>query len=365
MTLRPLAKQAVDKTDSVLGPHRYWTGKGLKSTYAYYIRKAFRPEYWSGGSEQMARNFSFYWGLSVMLYEQTLVSDDAPYDRFAEGNSSALTAQQKEGLSVFLGKGKCIACHRGPEFTAAGTELLKAHREGGLVEQMVMGDGGVALYDSGFYNIGARPTAEDIGLGGTDPFGNPLSFTRQELIRAAGGEVFDPFSTNPASFEVNNGVTVSPDAEESVDGSFKTPGLRNIELTGPYFHHGGYATLEQVVEFYNRGGDRRGNSASDTTGFGANGSNLDPDIQQLNLSASEQAALVAFLRSLTDERVRWERAPFDHPQLFIPDGHVGNEHSVRNDGTGDAVDSLRAIPAVGAAGRAPKLLPPLKPFLAD
>lgn len=68
-----------------------------------------------------------------------------------------------------------------------------------------------------------------------------------------------------------------PDFRDAVDGAFKTPGLRNVALTGPYFHNGSRSTLEQVVEFYNRGGDRRGSDADNTTRFGPNRSNLDPD----------------------------------------------------------------------------------------
>jgi hypothetical protein len=121
------------------------------------------------------------------------------------------------------------------------------------------------------------------------------------------------------------------------------PGLRNVELTAPYFHNGGQLTLEQVVEFYNRGGDFN------------NGPDQDPDIRNLELTEQEKDDLVAFLIALTDERVRSQRAPFDHPQLFIPNGHPGNQTSVTNDGTGKAADiqPLLEIPAVGRNGGTP------------
>jgi hypothetical protein len=125
-----------------------------------------------------------------------------------------------------------------------------------------------------------------------------------------------------------------------VDGAFKTPGLRNVELTAPYWHNGGQLTLRQVVEFYNRGGDFHENNID----------NLDPDIQNLGLTEAEKDALVAFLKALTDERVRLHKAPFDHPQLFVPDGHPGDHLAVTNDGTGKATDQFREIPAVGAHG---------------
>ena len=124
-------------------------------------------------------------------------------------------------------------------------------------------------------------------------------------------------------------VTPTPDFRDAVDGAFKVPTLRNIGLTGPYFHNGSRSTLEQVVEFYNRGGDRRGPDGNDTTGFGINPSNLDPDISPKGMTPAELTDLVAFLRNgLTDPRVAWERAPFDHPSISIMSGHVGNELAV-------------------------------------
>jgi cytochrome c peroxidase len=73
--------------------------------------------------------------------------------------------------------------------------------------------------------------------------------------------------------------------------AFRTPSVRNVELTAPYMHNGVYATLEQVVDFYNRGGG---------VGIGAvlDNQTLPPDT--LGLSAREQAALVGFMRALTD-----------------------------------------------------------------
>jgi len=113
----------------------------------------------------------------------------------------------------------------------------------------------------------------------------------------------------------------------TVDGAFKAPGLRNVELTGPYFHNGGMATLRQVVQFYNHGGNFCRFNSRD----------LAPSIEPLGLNPAQERQLVAFLMSLTDERVRYQVAPFDHPELRIPvDGF---------DATG-----TREIEAVGAAG---------------
>jgi cytochrome c peroxidase len=371
----PLALQAVALTDSVLGLLRDPLGKGLHLSYRQLVEQAFQPKYWSSSQTVMIQgapysleeaNFSLFWGLAIQLYEETLVSDDAPIDRYFDGDQSALTAQEKRGFDIFQNKGKCAACHAGPELTGAASRLQAENQQNGLVERMVMGDNNVALYDNGFYNTGVRPTIEDRGVGGTDPFGNPLSFTRQFKRSLQGHSMLDPFQVDPCTFAVNPCVPVTdPTYRDAVDGAFKTPSLRNAELTGPYFHNGGQATLEQVVDFYNRGGDRRGPDGNDTTGLGPNGSNLDADIEPLGLTAQEKADLVAFLkRPLTDDRVRWEKAPFDHPELLVPHGHVGDEHLVTDlnlDNKAD--DTLVLVPAVGAGGRLPLVQGPLSPFL--
>ena len=185
---------------------------------------------------------------------------------------------------------------------------------------MLMGDGLAAVYDNGFYNIGVRPTNEDIGAGGKDPYGNPLSFSRQHVLQLQGQPVPDSFTVDPCAFDVpfssaNCKLTPKGSAAAAtrvaVDGAFKTPTLRNVALTPPYMHNGGFKTLEEVVAFYNRGGDRRAAGCADTTGFGTACTNLDPDIQNLNLTATEQSNLVAFLKSLTDDRVACHAGPFD------------------------------------------------------
>jgi cytochrome c peroxidase len=350
--LRPLGKQLVDPTDSVLGSLSASPRPGLNMVrnYDLLIENAFKREWWD--SQQIIQvaadgtrtvrqpspepladneftlmdyNFSLFMGLAIQLYESTLVSDNAPIDQFLEGNNNALTAQQKQGKEIFQGKAKCINCHGGAEFTNASVRNVQNQR----LERMKMGNGGVAVYDNGFYNIGVRPTVEDLGVGGTDPFGNPLSESRL----AQKGQFIDP----------NLRPRVTPNERVAVDGALKAPGLRNVELTAPYFHNGGQLTLRQVVEFYNRGGDFHERNIA----------NLDPDIQNLGLTNEEKDALVAFLQSLTDERVRNESAPFDHPQLFIPSGHPGNQNSVTNDGTGQATDKLVEIPAVGRNGGNP------------
>lgn len=93
-------------------------------------------------------------------------------------------------------------------------------------------------------------------------------------------------------------------------GAFRTPSLRNVELRPPYFHGGRFATLEEVVEFYNRGGD-------------FNAPNKPPVIRPLNLTTQQKADLVAFLkRPLTDPRLAAETPPFDEVVLYTESSRV-------------------------------------------
>jgi cytochrome c peroxidase len=272
----------------------------------------------------MELNFSLFFGLAIQMYEWTLVADETPFDQFLAGNDNALTRQQRLGWQLFQDKG-CFRCHGGSELTNASVESVRNQR----LSRMVIGNGEEAIYDKGFYNIGVRPTSDDVGVGGLDPFHNPLSDTRMAML----GRFTDPNLNPPLG---------PADTRAAVNGAFKTPGLRNVELTAPYFHNGGQATLQQVVEFYNRGGDFADENNGD----------LDRGIRPLGMTNAEQRALVAFLKALTDPRVRFEKAPFDHPQLFIPNGHVGSHLAVADDGTGKARDSFRQIGAVGWNGTA-------------
>lgn len=496
VALMPLNKQFVDPTDSVLGSFSRYPLKGTQGTFNKYknvIKAAFNDAYWNvpdttltpEGYKLMENNFSLFWGLAIQAYEATLVSDDSRFDQAQEdieNSVNIMTEQERRGLGLFMSKGNCVACHSGSEFTGASvnhvSNAFNIQNDGKYVERMTTGDGGIALYDSGFYNIGVRPSVEDVGIGDNDPYGFPLSFALNaknntndpaDLLTGNNNLTYstpDPFLidsdlmdstagcmawnplTTATGYLCGNGPITS-DERVAVDGAFKTPSLRNVELTGPYFHNGGQATLEQVVRFYNRGGDRKdlfqkrqdcgeyepvmtidefGNpivetdpqtGLTDSTGMvrdtGTSSSNVSPDIagsrdpfesycdqphevnevvpvsepildeeplvpgeirrpklsevkrvktqQTLNLTQEEVDDLVAFLKSLTDERVRLEKAPFDHPSLVIPHGHVGNEVKVNfNTLTNQAVQQTFTLPAVGAAGREALGLLPLPTF---
>ncbi len=337
--LRPLAKQLVAPDDSVLGRLSAWPRPGLRvKRYETLIRDAFEPRWWrspkllrvapDGTTEVVERkdgrpetieytllqhNFGLFFGIAIQLYEATLVADDSPWDRFMDGDAEAVSPLAAEGADVFRSqaRGRCINCHEGAELTGASVRRVG--------ESPTRIREGQAL-DRGYNNIGIVPTREDPGVGGRDVLGRWLSTVRR----------LDPPPAEPIA----------------VDGAVKVPGLRNVALTAPFFHNGGMLTLRQVLEFYSRGGDVRPQRSLDGT------IEIAP-LNVLNNTEHELDALEAFLDALTDERVRFARAPFDHPQLFVPDGHGGGELDLRDDGHGVAVDHLREIPAVGRNGGTP------------
>src|SRR6267143_6188237 len=257
LSLRPLGKQLVHGSDSVLGSaarrNKRWTRPGLDKSYTEMVKAAFWPQYWnvkdqilaydstgphivsrkgnmaSNQYKQIEANFSLFFGLAVQMYESTLISDDAPYDRFQQGDASAMSASAQEGLNLFMtpadlgfAGGSCFSCHMGPEFTKAtvsnvGRVTFFGDMPEQIIKHMDMHDGHGATYDSGFYNIGVRPTAEDIGRGGTDKYGFPLSFTQRALNIQNGKPLGFP---NPPNI-CGDGVTQPcPINRIAVDGTF-------------------------------------------------------------------------------------------------------------------------------------------------
>lgn len=357
--LTPLGLQNVHRRDSVLGTLSKVPFRGLSTSYETMIKKAFAEQYWNSTERtelpstpssreftQMEANFGLFFGLAVALYQSTLVADQTPFDQWMETGrfNKGFRTTALGGLNLFVNQGRCITCHAGPELTKASVREAQGGKN--LIRAMAMAEG-TSLYDSGFYNISVTPTTDDIGRGDLDLNGQPVAFARQALFDRLGIARIDfPILGNdqipardedlgsPVCEDANaNGVcepseTILPAFQRvAVDGAFKTPGLRNSELTGPYFHNGGMATLRQVVQFYNRGGNFCSFNLRD----------MDPSIGPLGLTVSQEEQLVAFLVSLTDERVRYRQAPFDHPELRVPDD-------------GLATVGTRRIKAVGARG---------------
>lgn len=413
-SVRPLQTQAVHPEDSVFAKSRHPSGKGLNTTYSTLVQSSFDSKWWRGigryrkvngtlvadanGYTQQELNFSMFWGIAIALYEATLKSDDSPLDQVYEGRLG-LSEQEMRGAFLFANKAKCTDCHSGPMLSKATPLIAPELPEPGFffmpdALNVARMDGQFAnalpvMYDEGWYNIGVTPTATDMGLGGTDPWGYPLSYSEQVADPA---KKVDNFPFNACWFERR----ITEDAPEActhakemaafkpaeqrlgVDGAFKTPSLRNIGLTAPYFHNGGYATLRSVVQFYARGGNRRGDGSedpewefNDNSGTGAlgrgdpiadagKGSNIlgiDPLVkvdppepeffpeETRALTESEIDDIVAFLLTLTDRRVQCSAAPFDHPALSLPDGAITTPGARTN-----AKDLYTILPASGAAG---------------
>lgn len=134
-----------------------------------------------------------------------------------------------------------------------------------------------------------------------------------------------PANADPGRFAVTN--------NNADRGRMRTPPLRNVELSAPYFADGRFRTLEEVVDFYNRGGD-----------FAA--PNKDPRIVPLGLNAQQRAAIVTFLkRPLTDPRALNETGPFERPMLFSESPYVPQPASAGTPGQGGATPQLYAAEA--------------------
>jgi cytochrome c peroxidase len=165
-------------------------------------------------------------GRAIAAYERTILSGDAPFDRYKAGDKKALSPAAERGMKLFFGKAHCSACHSGSNFT-----------------------------DHAFHNIGVGMSAKEIDQG------------RRVISKIEGDQ-----------------------------GSFKTPGLRDIARSAPYMHDGSEKTLADVVAYYNRGG-----TPNDY---------LDEEIYPLNLSKEEQADLVTFLTDgLSSSKYPAEVAP--------------------------------------------------------
>lgn len=199
-------------------------------------------------------------GKAYAAYERKLVSGPTPLDNYVAGDTSALSASAKRGLKLFVGKAFCVQCHAGAIFS-----------------------------DNKFHNLGVPqtgPNVPDTDTGRIDELpkamANPYNGT---------SEFSDAKDVGQKKFE-------GLEATEADRGAFRTKNLRNVALSGPYYHDGSYATLAEVVDFYDRGG-------GDANFVGTKDVKLKP----LHLTDQEKADLVAFLESLTgaDPSADWGR----------------------------------------------------------
>lgn len=194
-------------------------------------------------------------GKALAAYERRLVSGNAPIDRYAGGDHAALDTAAKRGLKLFIGKAGCVECH-----------------------------GGVALTNNRFHCTGVLQAVGD-HVPATDT-GRYDDLTRilSSSFNGAGA-----FSDDPAAGMAKLAGLAQIETDQ---GRFRTKGLRNVANTAPYMHNGSLATLEDVVEFYDRGGDDAGFTGE-----------KDPLIVPLNLTSAEKADLVEFLKALTGDEI--------------------------------------------------------------
>ena len=206
-------------------------------------------------------------------------------------------------------------------------------------ERMFNGMCEVVAYDQGIYNIGVRPTEEDLGQGNNDPFGNPLSFIK--LLTMHPSQIpSQELLTYPVPNIANPPFAIGE--RTLTEGTFKVPSLRNLSLTAPYFHNGGQATIRQVVEFYNRGGDFREHNVE----------NIDFEIGKLNLTEQQIDRSGGVPRPSADGRARGAAEGAVRPSAAVCAERTsdGARRSPRVNDEGVARDNLLEIREVGRRG---------------
>ncbi|HNP52798.1 MAG TPA: cytochrome c peroxidase, partial [Nitrosomonas nitrosa] len=249
---KPLEHQRVHWNDSVLGDLALSTDgnlqKGLNTYYFQLIMQAFNPKYWSYyqrgqfGSPppsaathslpymQVEANFAMFFGLALQMYQATLISDDSPFDRSAvdeNGIPTELSESEIRGLDVFRDE-HCALCHIGPNFTASAVvtnSILQKlnpltfgnstfHVSTTNVVTHLSLNRGMMFQDTGFSGTGVTPMENDVGLGGTDPFGNPLSFADQYMELLAGNQagIVDPYVADVRPCDLDTPVAIDRDA---------------------------------------------------------------------------------------------------------------------------------------------------------
>ncbi|VAX03316.1 Cytochrome c551 peroxidase [hydrothermal vent metagenome] len=192
---------------------------------------------------------------AIAAYERTLVQRDTPLDKYLLGDSSALTEQQVSGKALFEGKARCILCHNG-----------------------------ALASNENYYNIGV-PRAErwlEDGLA-------QVTFRFEYYAKGATEELYRTVKDDVGLYFRNK--------NKWDKGKFRVPSLRYIGFTEPYMRQGQFYTLEEVIDFYDRGGfDEEGNTTSYPK-------TKTPLITKLNLSDEEKEDLLAFLEAFTGEEI--------------------------------------------------------------
>jgi cytochrome c peroxidase len=196
---------------------------------------------------------------AIAAYERTQLSGNSPFDRFIAGEQDAITESQKRGWQLFNGKAGCIECHSFSKDSPFFTDF-KFHNTG------------LGFSNSSFEVLLGRAKEIDVK-------------TSPALL-----------AHKPQFAELGRFLVTK---QASDIAAFKTPTLRDVELTTPYMHNGALKTLLEVVRFYNQGGEKN--------------PNLDQKLHPLGLTDAETNELVEFLRALTGNSVL-KRAQLSTPQ---------------------------------------------------
>jgi cytochrome c peroxidase len=200
---------------------------------------------------------------ALAAYERTLVSGDSPFDRFLEGDRNALSESAQRGFNLFRTRARCAVCHN---LNQAFPFLTDGNYR----------NTGVAANFSGFSALAQR--AATLALDGSGMALETLTHgphARATLDQRDGKAELGRFLVTGNALDI---------------GAFRTPSLRNVELTAPYFHDGSATTLADVIRFYVRGGNEH--------------ASRDWELQPISLTDSEQQDLIEFLKALTSYDAR-------------------------------------------------------------
>ncbi|UPK38020.1 cytochrome-c peroxidase [Bradyrhizobium sp. 186] len=194
---------------------------------------------------------------AIATYERTLVSFDSPFDQFMAGDANAISDSAKRGWELFNTKARCNLCHA----------LTDSQRD-------------VTVFtDNDFHNIGIGILRHRVG---------PLAQQAEHELAQGHLEVVDAAAITSEMSVLGRFLITK---KQSDIASFKTPDLRNVLVTGPYFHDGSMQSLWDVVDHYNKGD-------------GITDPWLDEDMQPLALTEPEIDDVVAFLASLTSPQYK-------------------------------------------------------------
>ncbi|MEY2520053.1 MAG: cytochrome c peroxidase [Verrucomicrobiota bacterium] len=198
---------------------------------------------------------------AIASYERTLLSFDSPFDHFIAGDKNAIDESARRGWELFNNQARCNKCHALTDTTRDVTNLI----------------------DNDFHNIGVLIVQHKVV---------PLARQAEQLVQTGDTSAIDQAAIQTDMSALGRFLVTKKEPDIA---SFKTPNIRNVLVTGPYFHDGSQETLWDVIDHYNKGA-------------GLQNPYLDQDIQPLALSESDIDDLVAFMVSLTSPNYKEQGA---------------------------------------------------------